>query len=64
MLQGINYISDENGITTILASNVMAYHTVLSNSQEYTAALKYARHVAVNLTRTLDIPGVEIFPYR
>lgn len=59
----ITYITDNKGISNIIASNVMAYHTVLKNASEYTSALKYARHIAENLTRTLNVPGVEIFPY-
>lgn len=64
MFKGINYVSDVNGSTEILASNVMSYHSVLTNSQEFVGAMKYARHIADNLTKTLDIPGVEIYPYR
>lgn len=42
----------------------MSYHTVLKNSKDYYEALRYARIVADNLTRTLDMKDVEIFPYR
>nr|XP_023012615.1 Niemann-Pick type protein homolog 1B-like [Leptinotarsa decemlineata] len=60
---GINYITDENGLSTVIASYVMSYHTVAKNSSDFIGALKYARHIAENLTKTIDIPGVEIFPY-
>ncbi|XP_048474448.1 LOW QUALITY PROTEIN: NPC1-like intracellular cholesterol transporter 1 [Rhincodon typus] len=57
---------DPNG--TILASRFMAYHTPLKNSQEYTAALKVAREIAANITKsTREVPGTdpnfEVFPY-
>ncbi|KAJ8952600.1 hypothetical protein NQ318_004147 [Aromia moschata] len=60
---GITYISDDNGETLIIASNVMAYHTVTKTSKDFIEALKYARNIGKNLTDTLNIPGVEIFPY-
>ncbi|CAH1282722.1 unnamed protein product [Diabrotica balteata] len=60
---GITYLSDENGYTDIIASNIMGYHTVLKKSKDYIDALKYARAISKNLTKTLDLPGVEIFPY-
>ncbi|TNN86466.1 Niemann-Pick C1-like protein 1 [Liparis tanakae] len=46
----------------------MAYHTPLSNSQEYTAALLKARELAHNITMGMrQIPGTspdfEVFPY-
>ncbi|XP_050308286.1 NPC intracellular cholesterol transporter 1 homolog 1b-like [Anthonomus grandis grandis] len=61
--QGMSFYQDANGKTTVEASSVMSYHSVLKNSSEYTAALKYARYIAENLTKTLDVKGVEIFPY-
>ncbi|KAJ8964878.1 hypothetical protein NQ314_004560 [Rhamnusium bicolor] len=60
---GVTYKSDDEGDTTILSSNIMSYHTVTKTSADFITALRYARHIARNLTRTLDIPGVEIFPY-
>ncbi|CAH1141196.1 unnamed protein product [Phyllotreta striolata] len=59
----ITYVSDAKGYTKIVASNVMGYHTVLKSSDDFISALKYARHIAANLTKTLDVAGVEIFPY-
>uniref|UniRef100_A0A3B4VJC9 NPC1 like intracellular cholesterol transporter 1 n=1 Tax=Seriola dumerili TaxID=41447 RepID=A0A3B4VJC9_SERDU len=44
-------VKDENG--EIIASRFMAYHTPLTNSQEYTAALRMARELAHNITLTL-----------
>jgi hypothetical protein len=60
----MNFLLDENGIVTIESASVMSYHTILRGSADYIAALKYARHIADNLTETLNIEGVEIFPYR
>lgn len=46
----------------------MAYHTPLTNSQEFTAALLRARELAHNITMGMrQIPGTapdfEVFPY-
>uniref|UniRef100_A0A3P8VJM5 NPC1 like intracellular cholesterol transporter 1 n=1 Tax=Cynoglossus semilaevis TaxID=244447 RepID=A0A3P8VJM5_CYNSE len=51
-----------------LASRFMAYHTPLTNSQEFTAALIKSRELALNITRGMrQIPGTspdfEVFPY-
>ena len=43
------------------ASYFMSYHKILKTSPEYTAALKSAREIAKNISKTL---GVEVFPYR
>ncbi|KAL7391549.1 hypothetical protein ABVT39_010937 [Epinephelus coioides] len=52
----------------IIASRFMAYHTPLTNSQEFTAALLKARELAHNITMGMrKIPGTspdfEVFPY-
>ncbi|MBN3296956.1 NPCL1 protein, partial [Amia calva] len=52
----------------ITASRFMAYHTPLTNSQEFTAALRTARELAANITKGMrEIPGTapdfEVFPY-
>nr|XP_023012614.1 Niemann-Pick type protein homolog 1B-like [Leptinotarsa decemlineata] len=60
---GMNYVTDENGISTVITSNIMSYHTVATTSSQFIGALKYARYIAENLTKTINIPGVEIFPY-
>ncbi|XP_061115458.1 NPC1-like intracellular cholesterol transporter 1 [Conger conger] len=57
---------DTNG--EIVASRFMAYHTPLTNSQEFTAALQMARELAANITRSMrKVPGTapdfEVFPY-
>ncbi|XP_068776569.1 NPC1-like intracellular cholesterol transporter 1 isoform X2 [Struthio camelus] len=57
---------DPNG--TIVASRFMAYHRPLTNSQEYTEALRAARKLADNITATLrQVPGTppdfRVFPY-
>lgn len=59
----VTYATNKQGLSRVLASNVMSYHTVLKSSKDYTNALKYARYIAKNLTETLDLPGVKIFPY-
>lgn len=46
----------------------MAYHTTLTNSQEFTNALRKSRELAYNITMTMrQIPGTdpdfEVFPY-
>uniref|UniRef100_A0A8C9TY93 NPC1 like intracellular cholesterol transporter 1 n=1 Tax=Scleropages formosus TaxID=113540 RepID=A0A8C9TY93_SCLFO len=50
------------------ASRFMAYHTPLKNSQEYTEALRAARQLAANITRSMrEVNGTasdfEVFPY-
>lgn len=50
------------------ASRFMAYHTPLTNSQEFTAALKMARKLAHNITMSMrkiegTSPDFEVFPY-
>ncbi|XP_030058354.1 NPC1-like intracellular cholesterol transporter 1 [Microcaecilia unicolor] len=52
----------------IIASRFMAYHTPLTNSQQYTAALKAARELAANITKSMrNVPGTDpnftVFPY-
>uniref|UniRef100_A0A8C0ISS6 NPC1 like intracellular cholesterol transporter 1 n=1 Tax=Chelonoidis abingdonii TaxID=106734 RepID=A0A8C0ISS6_CHEAB len=52
----------------IQASRFMAYHTPLTNSQEYTAALRAARALATNITNSMRrVPGTDpnfrVFPY-
>ena len=46
----------------------MAYHTPLTNSQEFTAALQKARELAANITKDMrkiegTSPDFEVFPY-
>ena len=46
----------------------MAYHTPLTNSQEFTAALEKARELAHNITMGMRAikgtsPDFEVFPY-
>ncbi|XP_042344040.1 NPC1-like intracellular cholesterol transporter 1 [Plectropomus leopardus] len=59
-------VRDQSG--EIIASRFMAYHTPLTNSQEFTAALLKARELAHNITLGMrQIPGTspdfEVFPY-
>ncbi|XP_018569147.1 Niemann-Pick type protein homolog 1B [Anoplophora glabripennis] len=60
---GITYLSNNEQEAEILSSSIMSYHTVTKTSKDYIEALKYARYIADNLTKTIDVPGVEIFPY-
>lgn len=51
-----------------IASRFMAYHTTLTNSQEFTAALQKARELALNITKSMrnisgTSPDFEVFPY-
>lgn len=62
----INHVIDFSPV--LPASRFMAYHTPLTNSQEYTAALLMARELAYNITMGMrKIPGTspdfEVFPY-
>lgn len=59
-------VRDKSG--EIIASRFMAYHTPLTNSQEFTAALLRARELAENITMGMrEVPGTssdfEVFPY-
>uniref|UniRef100_UPI003AAAA746 NPC1-like intracellular cholesterol transporter 1 n=1 Tax=Centroberyx gerrardi TaxID=166262 RepID=UPI003AAAA746 len=59
-------VRDESG--EIIASRFMAYHTPLTNSKEFTAALQKVRELAHNITMGMRaIPGTspdfEVFPY-
>ncbi|KAM4745811.1 NPC1-like intracellular cholesterol transporter 1 [Anableps anableps] len=59
-------VRDQDG--EIIATRFMAYHTPLTNSQEFTAALLKARELAKNITLVMrKIPGTspdfEVFPY-
>ncbi|KAK3540401.1 hypothetical protein QTP70_030416 [Hemibagrus guttatus] len=58
----------DNVTGEILASRFMAYHTPLTNSQEFTAALLMARELAHNITKQMrNLSGTasdfEVFPY-
>ncbi|KAF5891030.1 Niemann-Pick C1-like protein 1, partial [Clarias magur] len=58
----------DNVTGEILASRFMAYHTPLTNSQEFTDALVTAREIAHNITMSMrKVPGTaedfEVFPY-
>uniref|UniRef100_A0A3B3YZ81 SSD domain-containing protein n=1 Tax=Poecilia mexicana TaxID=48701 RepID=A0A3B3YZ81_9TELE len=60
--------SADINLTHILTTRFMAYHTPLTNSQEFTAALLKARELAKKITSDMrKIPGTspdfEVFPY-
>ncbi|XP_065167705.1 NPC intracellular cholesterol transporter 1 homolog 1b-like [Atheta coriaria] len=59
----LNVHVNETGHVTIEASYLMSYHSVLKGSKDYYEALKFARKIADNLTETINMEGVEIFPY-
>lgn len=73
--QSVKIRTDESGNPLTGASAFMTYHTVLHNSLQFTDALKSARSIADNITRTLNliededgnmVPGpvkYEVFPY-
>uniref|UniRef100_A0A8C7YL57 NPC1 like intracellular cholesterol transporter 1 n=1 Tax=Oryzias sinensis TaxID=183150 RepID=A0A8C7YL57_9TELE len=57
-----------DGRGEIIASRFMAYHTTLTNSQEYTAALQKGRELASSITEAMrKVPGTspdfEVFTY-
>ncbi|XP_061674574.1 NPC1-like intracellular cholesterol transporter 1 [Syngnathoides biaculeatus] len=59
-------VRDDSG--QIIASRFMAYHTPLTNSQEFTAALLRARELAADITEGMKSingtsPDFEVFPY-
>uniref|UniRef100_A0A665U444 NPC1 like intracellular cholesterol transporter 1 n=1 Tax=Echeneis naucrates TaxID=173247 RepID=A0A665U444_ECHNA len=58
---------NKNNILTA-SSRFMAYHTTLTNSQEFTAALQMTRELAYNITMGMrnisgTSPDFEVFPY-
>lgn len=66
---------DESGNPVTGASAFMTYHTVMRSSQQFYEAMRVARSIAENITRTLNlvdkdgvaVPGdtvYEVFPYR
>lgn len=75
-MQSVKIHYDESGNPVAGASMFMTYHTVLRNSQQFYEALRSARAIADNITRTLNlverdgklVPSgetkYEVFPYR
>ncbi|KAB0803649.1 hypothetical protein PPYR_00619 [Photinus pyralis] len=60
--KGMNYYLEEDG-ARVISSHVMAFHTVLKTSKDYYEALRYSRIIAKNLTETINMTDVEVFPY-
>jgi Niemann-Pick C1 protein len=70
----LNYDTATNA-TSIGATYFMAYHTVLKSSADYYEALRSARKISANITRTIqaklrlqgrteaDIQQIQVFPY-
>ena len=48
------------GNLLVNTSHFMAYHTVLTDSAEFTEALRWARELSANISDTI---GHEVFPY-
>lgn len=50
----------------VSASYFMTYHTILKTSEDYINALKDAREISDNITKTLNKDGghYKVFPYR
>ncbi|CAL4096449.1 unnamed protein product, partial [Meganyctiphanes norvegica] len=53
--------------STVVASYFMSYHTILKSSKDYYEALREARILTDNITKSLneglDVPKYEVFPY-
>lgn len=58
-----NYHVGEDNRTNIVVSSIMTYHTILRTSKDYYEALRFARRIAEELTETIGLDGVEVFPY-
>ncbi|KAL7026898.1 hypothetical protein ACKWTF_005220 [Chironomus riparius] len=64
-----------NEYKTVDASYFMTYHTILKTSHDFYEALRSAREISANITKTIqsslrlsgraesDIEGIEVFPY-
>ncbi|XP_012258607.2 NPC intracellular cholesterol transporter 1 isoform X2 [Athalia rosae] len=69
--QGVNYVTNDKGMSDVGASYFMAYHSILKTSADYYEALRAARNLSANLTTminsNLEAQGrnssVEVFPY-
>ena len=75
-LQTVKVLYDEDGNPISGASAFMTYHTVMKSSRQFYEALRSARSIADNITRTLNlvekdgelVPSGDmkytVFPYR
>uniref|UniRef100_A0A6A7FZJ5 Niemann-Pick C1 protein-like n=4 Tax=Hirondellea gigas TaxID=1518452 RepID=A0A6A7FZJ5_9CRUS len=72
--QNVKISYDESGNPVTAASAFMTYHTVMRTSKQFYEAMRVARSIAENITRTLNlvekdgkfVPGdtnYEVFPY-
>ncbi|XP_068212553.1 NPC intracellular cholesterol transporter 1-like [Palaemon carinicauda] len=63
----VNIIKDKRNESLVGASYFMTYHTILKTSEDYYEALRSARSVSSNISKTLnqglDNPVYEVFPY-
>ena len=68
ILQGLNYVLDDDNNAHPMDSYFMGYHTTLKVSKDYFEALRAARRVAADITNMLheydNETTVEVFPYR
>lgn len=68
---GVNYVTNETGLSKVGASYFMAYHTILKSSADYYESMRAARVISANITDTINSylksigsnQNVEVFPY-
>ncbi|XP_059177253.1 NPC intracellular cholesterol transporter 1-like isoform X2 [Physella acuta] len=62
---GVQLYTGEHNRTRVGASYFMTYHTILKTSEDYINALKDAREISDNITKTLNKDGghYKVFPY-
>ncbi|CAG5121501.1 unnamed protein product [Candidula unifasciata] len=62
---GVQLYKSSHNETHVGASYFMTYHSVLKTSEDYIAALKNAREISDNITRSLNETGqhYNVFPY-
>ena len=54
----------ENNMTSVGATYFMTYHTILKSSADYTNALREARKLAQNITKSLNAGWFQIITYK
>ncbi|GFO29709.1 niemann-pick c1 protein [Plakobranchus ocellatus] len=62
---GVDLVNDGHQEQRVGATYFMTYHTILKDSHDFIEALKSARKIAANMTRSISTAGHkrEIFPY-
>ncbi|XP_071519627.1 NPC intracellular cholesterol transporter 1-like [Panulirus ornatus] len=65
--QAVKIVTDVKNKTGVGASYFMTYHTILKTSSDYYEALRWARNISENITRTINQGSeesqYEVFPY-